>query len=270
MLNSQRSFHFKTSRSNYFRICSYLLIALLIPLLPSMVLTTSGSNLLGSSASNLPLNNGATTSVGNSTTTASTTTETITEPSYNVTQSGNISPLHAYSNGGILVSNQSVADLDGNQVKAEVMGYVFNPLYDSDPNFDYYTFNVYASVSSNANDNWFVDSAGLAYPNGPSLELYAFTPCYSNQTIIDNQIQPATFTNASGSLPISTSDTTTISGSVSAYGVTVSGSYSTTVSTTFYPVVGETQPSQQSSQCYVSWVSAAEDQWQSRDIFVSI
>ncbi len=139
------------------------------------------------------------------------------------------------------------------------MGYVFNPLYDADPNYDYYMFNVYATVSSNTFGNWFVDSAGLNDPNGASLNVYAFVPCYANQTIIDSQIEPSGNLPAYGDSPVTTSNTQSFTGSASFFGViTASATYSSTVSTTFYPVVGNTQPTQQSSQCYVSWESAAQ------------
>lgn len=174
-------------------------------------------------------------------------------PGVNTTSSGYA--IHAY-NGGSIESQQATTDWDGNSMSIQVEGFVFNPLYDADPNYDYYIFSTYVTASSNYANNWWVDSAGLSDPNGPTLGLSAFivTP---NASIISSQLSPSGQVLTYASEPVTYSVSQTLSGSVCVYGVVcASGSYSSTVSSTFYPVESDTSSDIQ-SQNEVTWTSAA-------------
>jgi hypothetical protein len=165
--------------------------------------------------------------------------------STNITELG-CCTVHAYdSQGSYSYSNQSVPDSDGNYASATVTGFALNPLSNGDPNYDYYIFDIYASVSSASYANWWVDSNGLNDPNGPSLVVYAQS-CFSpNQTIYLPYFSPSTYiADNNGSTP----ETTSLEISF--------GPFSFGYSHTFTPPLAQTEPTN-SATCYVSWNSAA-------------
>ena len=164
-------------------------------------------------------------------------------PSSNITELGDA--VHAYSpNGSFNVQNLTV-DSNGNSMLVQVNGYALSPLDAGDPNFDYYIFDIYASVTSAAYNSWYVDSAGLGDGHGPSFYLSAFT-CYAlNQSVDLPYISPAGLIN-----DYSQSQPQTNSLDISL------GSFSFGVSHTFEVPTSQTNVVFEST-CGVTWGSSA-------------
>lgn len=166
----------------------------------------------------------------------------------------NGSALHAYYNGG-LVARNSTSDSQSNSLNLEIRGFIENPLENGDPKYDYYIFSVFAATASNPPGSWWVDSSGLQDSNGVALELNVTTPSrvslpdgaivLSNESIIASQVSPSGYKPTKDGEPVINTVTQTISadfcGTIPIININgcVTPSYTSTVSTTFYPTISE-------------------------------
>ncbi len=161
----------------------------------------------------------------------------------NITELG-CCTVHGYdSQNSFSYYNQSNPDSDGNYAFATVTAFALNPLQNSDPNYDYYIFDIYASVTSASYSNWWVDSAGVNDPNGAALTMYAESCLSANQSIYLPYFYPSSYI-----ADYSSSAQQTTSLNIGYGGFSFGYSHTFTVPTT------ETEPTNQAS-CLVSWKS---------------
>lgn len=162
----------------------------------------------------------------------------------NLTESNPSQTVYAYSGGSQVVTYQTNNDAYGNQLYSEIYGFAANPLHNSDPNFDYYIFDIYVAVSSSNANGWYVDSAGLQSGNGPSFNFTTSVCNSPKETILVQNIWPPTELDAPGNQPQTTS-------------VDLSyGGLSIGLSHTFTPPISQTAPTSQ-GQCGAGWASAS-------------
>jgi hypothetical protein len=156
--------------------------------------------------------------------------------SNNVTELGHSVHTYPYS-----LNNQSQPDSDGNYIGAFVFGFGYNPLYNNDPNYDYYIFDIFAYA--NAGYTWSLDTGGLNDPGGPSLDYVGvFADCAMHQSIVPAGLSP------SGTVKTYESEPETVGFNAGF------GGFSFGLSDTFYPGQTVTDVYSQNS-CGVYWQS---------------
>ncbi len=160
-----------------------------------------------------------------------------------ITETNPTQTVHAYSQGSYVVTNQNI-DGNGNQVGAQIYGFAVNPLYNGDPTYDYYIFDVYVSVSSAAASGWYTDSAGLTSSNGPTFNVTAYGCDSPNEAVLYQNIWP----NKENDIPANSPQTTSVN-------LAFSG-FSFGISSTFTPPQSQTTPIAQKT-CSVGWASAS-------------
>ncbi len=150
------------------------------------------------------------------------------------------SSVNAYTLDHQLISVQENSSLKNNVISAQIRGVVLNPLNNSDPNWDYYVFDIY--VSASPKNGWYVTSDDFDDEHGPSLNLTV--NALSAASICLDKLCPSTLrTDSSDSQP----QTTKIDMSV--------GVVSFGVSHTFTPPISKTQPTKITLN-QVGWMSA--------------
>jgi len=162
----------------------------------------------------------------------------------NITESNPTQTVHAYSSGTYDVVNQKINQTSGDSVYAEIYGFAANPLYNNDPSFDYYIFDVYVAATSSTSNGWYVDSAGLGSSNGPTFNFTIYVCNSPGEVVLLQNISPPSEVDTPGNSPQTTSVDLSYAG------------FSIGVSRTFTPPTSQTKPVAQ-TQCSVGWASAS-------------
>ncbi len=166
------------------------------------------------------------------------------EPTIAINETYPAATVHAYSQNTYVVTQHKI-DTNSNQISVQVYGFVLNPLYNGDPTYDYYVFDVYPAVSSGGSSNgWWADSAGLKSGNGPTFNFTVYGCNSPNEGIIFQSVSPKSQVDEPGNIPQTTSVDLSYSG------------LSIGISRTFTPPLGQTAPIAQ-DPCTVGWASAS-------------